>query len=79
MGWRVGGWIGGGVGCRWVAGGGAAGPGGSSTSSGVASGSGATVGLHNGTSSADETLFTKPPPRDGMTLQEYYEAEEILK
>ena len=50
-----------------------------SASSGVASGSGTTVGLHNGTSSADETLFTKPPPRDGMTLQEYYEAEEILK
>ena len=51
-----------------------------SSSSGVASGSGGTtVGLHNGTSSADETLFTKPPPRDGMTLQEYYEAEEILK
>ena len=65
------------------AGGGAAGVGGgaatagSSTSSGVASPQ--TVGLHNGTSSADETLFTKPPPRDGMTLQEYYEAEEILK
>ena len=65
------------------AGGGAAGAGvgaataGSSTSSGVASPQ--TVGLHNGTSSADETLFTKPPPRDGMTLQEYYEAEEILK
>ena len=59
-----------------------AGAAGSSTmasSSGVSSGSGGTVGLHNGTSSADETLFTKPPPRDGMTLQEYYEAEEILK
>ena len=27
----------------------------------------------------DETMFTKPPPRDGMTMQEYYEAEEILK
>ena len=24
-------------------------------------------------------MFTKPPPRDGMTMQEYYEAEEILK
>ena len=33
--------------------------------------------LHNG--SNDETLFTKPPPRDGMTQQEYYEAEEILR
>ena len=29
--------------------------------------------------STDETLFTKPPPRDGMTMQEYYEAEEILR
>eukprot|EP00094_Tigriopus_californicus_P006845 TCALIF_06594-PA protein Name:"Similar to Tlk2 Serine/threonine-protein kinase tousled-like 2 (Mus musculus)" AED:0.13 eAED:0.13 QI:0/0.71/0.75/1/0.57/0.75/8/660/966 len=29
--------------------------------------------------SNDETLFTKPPPRDGMTMQEYYEAEEILR
>merc|ERR1711971_995077 len=38
------------------------------------SGSGA---LHNG--SVEETMFTKPPPRDGMTMQEYYEAEEILK
>lgn len=37
------------------------------------------VGLHNGTSSADETMFTKPPPRDGMTMQEYYECEEVLK
>ena len=33
--------------------------------------------LHNG--SLEETMFTKPPPRDGMTMQEYYEAEEILK
>ena len=33
--------------------------------------------LHNG--NTDETMFTKPPPRDGMTQQEYYEAEEILK
>lgn len=33
--------------------------------------------LHNG--SVEETMFTKPPPRDGMTMQEYYEAEEILK
>ena len=60
-------------------GGGAAGSSGMGSSSGVSSGGGGTVGLHNGTSSADETLFTKPPPRDGMTLQEYYEAEEILK
>ena len=35
------------------------------------------VQLHNGNN--DETLFTKPPPRDGMTMQEYYEAEEILR
>ncbi len=33
--------------------------------------------LHNG--NTDETMFTKPPPRDGMTQQEYYEAEEILR
>lgn len=33
--------------------------------------------LHNG--STDETMFTKPPARDGMTQQEYYEAEEILR
>ena len=36
-----------------------------------------TSGAVNG--STDETLFTKPPPRDGMTMQEYYEAEEILR
>ena len=30
--------------------------------------------LHNG--SGEETMFTKPPPRDGMTRQEYYEADE---
>ena len=36
-----------------------------------------TGGTVNG--STDETLFTKPPPRDGMTMQEYYEAEEILR
>ena len=28
-----------------------------------------TSGTVNG--STDETLFTKPPPRDGMTMQEY--------
>ena len=39
--------------------------------------SSAVSGLNNGAS--DETLFTKPPPRDGMTMQEYYEAEEILR
>ena len=33
--------------------------------------------MANGTT--DETLFTKPPARDGMTHQEYYEAEEILR
>jgi tousled-like kinase len=33
--------------------------------------------LHNG--NTDETMFTKPPPRDGMTQQEYYEAEEVLR
>ena len=46
---------------------------GSNSNSGVAVGQ----GLNNG--SSDETLFTKPPPRDGMTLQEYYESEEILR
>ncbi len=51
----------------------------SSSSSSVGGAGSASVGLHNGTSSADETLFTKPPPRDGMTMQEYYESEEILK
>merc|ERR550532_842173 len=41
------------------------------------SNAGAGGALHNG--SVEETMFTKPPPRDGMTMQEYYEAEEILK
>ncbi len=53
----------------------------SSGSSGGREGGGASGGgvqLHNG-SSSDETLFTRPPPRDGMTAQEYYEAEEILR
>ncbi|XP_071748109.1 serine/threonine-protein kinase tousled-like 2 isoform X2 [Lepeophtheirus salmonis] len=46
--------------------------------SGIPSNVGSSTGsLHNGT--ADETMFTKPPPRDGMTMQEYYEAEEILR
>jgi len=49
--------------------GGGAGAGSASSSAGVQ--------LHNGGN--DETLFTKPPPRDGMTPQEYYEAEEILR
>merc|ERR1712141_501013 len=40
-------------------------------------GAGPSGALHNG--SLEETMFTKPPPRDGMTMQEYYEAEEILK
>ena len=53
------------------------GGGGGGSASGAASGSGG-VQLHNG-SSSDETLFTRPPPRDGMTVQEYYEAEEILR
>ena len=49
-----------------------------STATGTSGNSSATVHLHNGNSN-DETLFTKPPPRDGMTVQEYYEAEEILR
>ena len=36
------------------------------------------MGLHNGVST-EETTFIKPPPRDAMTMQEYYEAEEILR
>jgi len=36
------------------------------------------VGLQNGQNS-EETTFIKPPPRDALTMQEYYEAEEILK
>ncbi len=49
-----------------------------SNASASSSASGSGVQLHNG-SNNDETLFTKPPPRDGMTPQEYYEAEEILR
>ncbi len=51
---------------------------GSPGSSSTSTSSSASVQLHNGNSN-DETLFTKPPPRDGMTVQEYYEAEEILR
>ncbi len=60
-------------------GGGGSAPGGSGTGGGSSGGggSGGSVQLHNGNN--DETLFTKPPPRDGMTAQEYYEAEEILR
>ena len=47
------------------------------SSQGSNSGLGGAGTLNNG--SGDETMFTKPPPRDGMTMQEYYEAEEILK
>merc|ERR1719334_2396615 len=36
------------------------------------------VGLQNGQNS-EETTFIKPPPRDALTMQEYYEAEEILR
>jgi len=36
------------------------------------------MGLHNGANS-EETTFIKPPPRDALTMQEYYEAEEILR
>ena len=36
------------------------------------------MGLHNGASS-EETTFIKPPPRDALTMQEYYESEEILR
>jgi len=39
-------------------------------------------GLNNGNAAAstsEETTFIKPPPRDAMTPQEYYEAEEILR
>lgn len=46
-------------------------------SQGSNAGPGGSGALHNG--SVEETMFTKPPPRDGMTMQEYYEAEEILK
>jgi len=35
-------------------------------------------GLQNGQNS-EETTFIKPPARDAMTMQEYYEAEEILR
>ena len=45
---------------------------------GAGAGGGGSNQLHNGAGN-DETMFTKPPPRDGMTMQEYYEAEEILK
>lgn len=37
-----------------------------------------TPGMHNGASN-EETTFIKPPPRDALTMQEYYEAEEILR
>jgi len=36
------------------------------------------VGLQNGQNS-EETTFIKPPARDALTMQEYYEAEEILR
>jgi tousled-like kinase len=36
-------------------------------------------GIHNGGTSTEETTFIKPPPRDALTMQEYYEAEEILR
>jgi tousled-like kinase len=36
-------------------------------------------GIHNGAASTEETTFIKPPPRDALTMQEYYEAEEILR
>ena len=36
------------------------------------------VGLQNGQNS-EETTFIKPPPRDALTMQEYYEAEEVLR
>lgn len=36
------------------------------------------MGMQNGQNS-EETTFIKPPPRDALTSQEYYEAEEILK
>jgi hypothetical protein len=36
-------------------------------------------GIHNGGASTEETTFIKPPPRDALTMQEYYEAEEILR
>jgi len=35
-------------------------------------------GLQNGQNS-EETTFIKPPARDALTMQEYYEAEEILR
>jgi len=35
--------------------------------------------IHNGGTSTEETTFIKPPPRDALTVQEYYEAEEILR
>merc|ERR1719204_507281 len=59
--------------------GGGGGSGGSGGSCGAPAGAGgSSSGQINGAGN-DETLFTKPPPRDGMTMQEYYEAEEILK
>lgn len=58
----------------------------SSSSSNLHNGVGGNAGGGAGSSgsgpqgnSGDETLFTKPPPRDHMTVQEYYEAEEILR
>lgn len=58
-------------------GGGTGGNGGSGGSTERTTGGTNAVSGING--SNDETLFTKPPPRDGMTMQEYYEAEEILR
>lgn len=36
------------------------------------------INMNNGQNN-EETTFIKPPPRDILTMQEYYEAEEILK
>jgi len=37
------------------------------------------MGSINNGANSEETTFIKPPPRDVFTMQEYYEAEEILR
>merc|ERR1719495_703399 len=37
------------------------------------------MGSINNGAGSEETTFIKPPPRDVFTMQEYYEAEEILR
>merc|ERR1719495_3054990 len=37
------------------------------------------MGSINNGAGSEETTFIKPPPRDALTSQEYYESEEILR